>query len=86
MLINVVSRNRLIATHFLTLPSKVRYEVLSPINRRDIANVGCVPQKEIPQYYLEVGLPMALDTIEVSHFHVPGITFLRDTPAWARVY
>jgi len=54
--------NRLIATHFLKLPDKVwhfphavAYTVLKHVQ-----------QKVIPEYYQQVGLPMALDMIEVS--------------------
>ncbi|MCJ1468954.1 hypothetical protein MMC07_007584 [Pseudocyphellaria aurata] len=49
-------RNRLIATHFLTLPDR----------------------KRIPQYYMEIGLPMALDTIEgkLNRREYPTLTTL----------
>jgi hypothetical protein len=53
-------RGRPIATHFLTLPNKVRSEYTSRIDPTN----SCV-QAEVPDYYEYTKLPIALDTIEV---------------------
>lgn len=54
-----------IATHFLSLPDRVCYEFYVDIGQ--LLNT-IYPQKKIPEYYERIGLPMALDVIEVSYF------------------
>jgi hypothetical protein len=55
---------RPIATHFLTLPNKVRSYITPRVDPTD----KCV-QAEVPDYYEYTKLPIALDTIEVR-FHI----------------
>jgi hypothetical protein len=56
-------RGRPIATHFLTLPNKVRSLCAPCVEPPD----NCV-QAEVPDYYEYIKLPIALDTIEVRSF------------------
>ena len=58
---------RPIATHFLTLPNKVRSYYAPRIDPTDK-----YVQAEVPDYYEYTKLPIALDTIEVRS-HIPGL-------------